>query len=154
MREWLRVFYAMLKDVVAHWTCTQWLSAWNMSGLSCSFRMRACPPISHPRRRLCNLAWHACVHVRWVTGQEYTVRASHPNLLCAFLIHELRVVVFLSLQSLSLFFWKQIANCKKRKDHCEMATDCSFSKKSPAENAIIIMEERTKTIQHVNQIKH
>ncbi len=63
-------------------------------------------------------------------GQEFTVRVSHPNLLCALLIHGLPVAVFLSLQSLSLFFWIQTAKCKKRKDHCEVSTDCSFAKVS------------------------
>ncbi len=152
MREWLRVFCAILKDVcvrhskqsssafekgtgllaycvelnihfadsqpnwqgvVAHRTCTQWLSAWNMSGIACSCRMRACPPIIHLRRWLCSLPWHACVHVHWVIGQEYTVRASHPKLLCAVWFTNLVWSFFWSLQSLSLFFWKQTAKFKK-----------------------------------------
>ncbi len=107
------------------------------------------------------------------------MRASHPYLLCALLIHEFRVVVFSSLQSLSLFLGNKLLSEKKRKDHCEMATDFSFAKHLLPKNAmfffafaklpnhwlfwnsspqnltpIIIMEERIKTIQHVNQIKH
>ncbi len=117
--------------MVANRTCTQWLSAWNMSGLACSCRVRACPPISHPRRWLCSLPWHACVHVRWVIGQEFTVRACHPYLLRALLILELRGAVLLSLQSFSLFFGNKLLSAKKRKEHCEMATDCSFAKNIP-----------------------
>ncbi len=146
--------------------------------LACSCRMRECPPISHPRRWLCSLPWHECVHVRWVIGQELTVRVSHPNLLYAPLIHGLRVVVFLWLQSLSLFLgnkplsaknvrttekWLQILALQKisrRKCLCFFALDklprLGFFGIPPPQNLtpIIIMEERTKTTQHVNQIKH
>ncbi len=33
-----------------------------------------------------------------------------------------------------IVIWKKIAKCKKSKDHCEMATDCSFAK-----NAIVFL---------------
>ncbi len=66
MREWLSVFYAILKDV--------WVR-----------RMRVCPPISHPRGWLCSLPWHARMYVRCEIGKELTVRVSHSNLLCALL---------------------------------------------------------------------
>ncbi len=74
--------------------------------------MSACPPISHPRSWLCSLPWLACVHVRWVIGKELTLWVSHPNLLCALLIHELRVVVFASLQSLSLLLGNKLLSAK------------------------------------------
>ncbi len=57
------------------------------------------------------------------------MRVSHPNLLIALLTHELRVVVFFSLmQSLALFLGNKLQSAKKRKDHCELASDCSFAK--------------------------
>ncbi len=58
------------------------------------------------------------------------MQVSHPNLLCAILIHELRVVIFYRYSRFTVFV-KQTAKCKKRKDHCEMATDCSFAKNLP-----------------------
>ncbi len=65
------------------------------------------------------------------------MRVSHPNLLSALFIHELRVVVFFIAAVALVAFGKQKAKFrKKRKDHCEMAADCSFAKKSPAKNAI------------------
>ncbi len=63
------------------------------------------------------------------------MRASHLNLLCALLI---RVVAFLLLQSLSLIFGNKMISAKKRKDHCEMATDCSFAKNVLPKNAIAL----------------
>ncbi len=56
---------------------------------------------------------------------------SHPNLLCALLIHELRVVVFFIAAVVFTVFGKQTAKCKRRKDHCEMATGCCFAKNLP-----------------------
>ncbi len=46
---------------------------------------------------------------------------------------------FLSLQSLSLFFGNKLLSAKKRKDHCEMATDCSFAKNLSPKNAIAFL---------------
>ncbi len=43
---------------------------------------------------------------------------------------------FLSLQSLSLFFGNRLLSAKKRKDHCERATGCSFAKHLPPKNAM------------------
>ncbi len=144
-----------------------------MNGLAWSCRRRVCPPISHPRSWLCSVPWHACVHVRWVISKELTVRVSHPNLVCALLIHELRVVVFLSLRLLSLFFGKQTAKCKQnvritvkwlpivalQKFACRKC-DCflpllscqiiGFLEFLANLTPIIVMEERTKTIQHIN----
>ncbi len=56
---------------------------------------------------------------------------SHPNLLCALLIHELREVVFFIAAVAFTVFGKHTTKCKKRKDHCEMATDCSLAKNLP-----------------------
>ncbi len=65
-------------------------------------------------------------------------RHSHPNRLRAILIHELLVVIFYRYNRFTVF-GKQTAKCKKRKDHCEMATDCSFAKKTPVENAMVFL---------------
>ncbi len=135
-----------------------------LSGRACSYRMHACPSISHPRLWLCCLPWHACVQVRLVFGHEITVRVSHPNLLCAILIHELCVVVFIAAVAF-IVFEKQTDKYKKSKDRCEVAAYCTFAKNLSCQTIgfleflanltpVIIMEERTKTIQHVNQIKH
>ncbi len=59
------------------------------------------------------------------------MRESRPNLLCVLLIHELRVVVFLSLHSLPLFLGNKLLSAKKRKYQCEMASDCGFAKNLP-----------------------
>ncbi len=105
--------------------------SWNMSGLACSCRMRACPPISYPRRWLCSLPWHPCVHVRWVIGQELTVWVSHPNLLCALLIHKRCVVVFYRCSRFHCFWETNCQMQEKRMDHCEMTADCSFAENLP-----------------------
>ncbi len=57
------------------------------------------------------------------------MRVSHPNLLCAILIYELRVVIFYRYSRFTVF-GKQTAKRKKRKDHSEIAKDCRFSKKA------------------------
>ncbi len=59
------------------------------------------------------------------------MRVSHPNLLCVLLHHKLRVAVFLTMQSLSLLLVNKLPSAEKRKDHCEMATDCSSAKRLP-----------------------
>ncbi len=60
------------------------------------------------------------------------MRVSHPNLLCALLVHELRVVVFsIAAVTLFVFLGNKLLSAKKRKDHCEMATDCSSAKILP-----------------------
>ncbi len=102
---------------------------------------------------------------------------SHPNLLCALLIHELRVVVFASLQSLSLFLgnkllsaknvkttvkWLQIVALQKvsrRKCDCFLPLlSCQtigflefIANLTPIIIIVKIMEER---IQHANQIMY
>ncbi len=135
-----------------------------MSGLACSCRMPAWPPISHPRRWLCSLSWHECVHVRRVIGQLLTVRVSHPNLLCALLTHQLRVVVFFYCCSHFHYFWgtyclvqKNIRATVKWLPIVALQKSCQtigFLEFLANFTLIIIMEQKTKTIQHVTQIKH
>ncbi len=133
-----------------------------------------CPPIGHPRRCLRSLPWHACAHVRGVIGQELTVPVSHPNLLCALLFHELRVAVFYRCTRFHCFFgnklqraknvrttvnWLQIVALQKiSRRKCDFFSFLSWQTIGFLEFltnfSSIIMEERTKKIQHVNHIEH
>ncbi len=131
-----------------------------MTGLTCFCRMRACPPITW----LCSLPWHAWVPVRWVIGQELTVRASHPYL-CTFdsrtscghfFIAAVAFIVFLDTNSYvqknvrTTAKWLQIVAVRLLRYQ-----NIGFWNSSPQNlTPIIIREERTNTIQYVNQVKH
>ncbi len=80
--------------------------------------LHSIPSVWCPRGSwLCSPPWHACVHVPWAIGQEFTVRAGH--LLC---VHFWFVRSFFIAAVTFIVFWKQTLKCKKCKDHCEMAT--------------------------------
>ncbi len=57
----------------------------------------------------------------------YCARESPLPVICTF-YSQTSCGCFLSLQSLSLFMGYKLLSAKKRRDHCEMATDCSFAK--------------------------